>query len=203
MQIVPPRIIAHVFAREQMSKAQFAKAQSFIAETYEKEGRRLVDLVIDYGPPKVDPAEHESLWKIARGDADGIIIMEYPVAGVPTPSGDILHAQLDGAFVVLTAAELAERGLVPGGSRYRMARPGKGAGSAFAEHRARIVASAARRAAELRDQRLPLRNIAGILELEGYRPTRGGKWHGGTVAQLLKVHDAISAVKDEPADHHA
>jgi hypothetical protein len=186
-----------------MTKAQLAKARRFIAESYEKEGRRLVDLVIDYGPPKLDPAEHESILKIARGDADGIIILEYPIAGVPTPSGDILHAQLAGPFVVLTAAELADRGLIPGGSRYRKAEPGKAAGSAFSEHTARLLASAARRAAELRDQHLSLRKIAEVLELEGFRPRRGGKWHVGTVAQLLKAHDVSSTVKAFPADHHA
>lgn len=134
MQIVPPRIIAHVFARERIAKAQLAKVRRFIAESYEKEGRRLVDLIIDYGPPKLDPAEHESLWQIARGEADGIIIFEHPIVAVPTPSGDILHAQLQGPYAVLTAAELADRGLIPGGTRYRKASPGKAAGSAFKEH---------------------------------------------------------------------
>jgi len=49
------------------------------AQTLAAQGRRLVDLVIDLGPPKRDPAEHETLLRIARAEANGVALFSLPL----------------------------------------------------------------------------------------------------------------------------
>ena len=64
------------------------------------------------------PAEHETLRRIARGEADGVAIFTLPLSIAPKKTADVLQAQLSGPFLLLTADELAGRGLLPEGSRY-------------------------------------------------------------------------------------
>lgn len=115
---MPARIIVHVFAKKPITADQYTRLREQTAETIAAQGRRLVDLVIDTGPPKLEPADHETLMRIARGDADGVAIFTLPLSISPKKTPDVLQSQLSGPFLLLTAAELADRGLLPGGTRY-------------------------------------------------------------------------------------
>ena len=70
METAPARIIVHVFAKKPLSPDQYKRLRAQTAQTIAAQGRQLVDLVIDTGPPKRDPADHETLRRIARGEAD-------------------------------------------------------------------------------------------------------------------------------------
>lgn len=118
METMPARIIVQVFAKRPISQDQYERLRQQTAETIAAQGRRLVDLVIDLGPPRSDPADHESLMRIARGEADGIALFTLPMSIAPKKTADVLQSQLEGPFLLLTAAELADRGLLPGGTLY-------------------------------------------------------------------------------------
>ena len=118
METMPARIIVHVFAKKPITADQYTRLREQTAETIAAQGRRLVDLVIDTGPPKRDPADHETLMRIARGEADGVAIFTLPLSIAPKKTADVLQSQLAGPFLLLNAAELSDRGLLPGGTRY-------------------------------------------------------------------------------------
>ena len=118
METMPARIIVHVFAKKPITPDQYNRLREQTAETIAAQGRRLLDLVIDLGPPKRDPADHKTLLRIARGEADGVAIFSLPLSMSPKKTADVLQSQQSGPFLLLTAAELADRGLLPGGTRY-------------------------------------------------------------------------------------
>lgn len=189
MQTIPPRVILHVFSSEELTEANIAQLRDKTIEILEAQGRALIDLVVDCGPPKRDAADHESLMRIARGEADGIMLMQYPLRITPKKSRDILGSQITSMFpLVLSAAELAERGLLPGGTVFLPQRP---------------VGDAAKRASELRTEGLSLSAIAQTLTAEGYRTVNGGKWHAQTVANLLqRSHVDPNQPSTEPSHAH-
>lgn len=65
MEAMPARIIVCVFAKKLITPDQLSRLREQTAETIAAQGRRLVDLVIDTGSPKLDPADHETLMRIA------------------------------------------------------------------------------------------------------------------------------------------
>lgn len=170
MLTIPPRIIAHLFASKAYSPEEITSLRTQLEKVCEEQGRALVDLILDYGPAREDPGHHQSLQRIAQGDADGILIMRLPLTLQPNKSRDVLGRHLDGPLLFLNAAELAERGLLPGGTKYT-------------PHR--TLADAAHFAGMLRNAGLSLRAIASRLEAEGFCTPRGTKWYAATVAQLL------------------
>lgn len=171
MQPIPPRIIAHIWTTETYTAERIASLRTRIARDLEAQGRALVDLLLDRGYPKGDPVEHESLRRIAKGEADGVMLMRLPVTMTGEQSRDVLLKHLDGPIRFLNAAELAELGLLPGGTRYK-------------PHR--TLTDAARLAAALHAAGMPLRAIASHLDAEGFCTARGGNWHAATVTQLLE-----------------
>ena len=188
MLTIPPRIIAHVFSSETYSHVQLSNLRMRLERACEEEGRSLVDLVIDRGPARENPARHQSLQRIARGDADGILIMRLPLTLQPNKSRDVLGRHLDGPLRFLSKAELAELGLLP----------------KVVEHPPhRTLADAAHFAGKLRNAGLSLRAIASHLEAEGFCTARGTKWYAATVAELLSRGSETPADTDaeSPAVH--
>ena len=118
METAPARIIVHVFAKKPLSPDQYKRLRAQTAQTIAAQRCQLVDLVIDTGPPKRDPADHETLRRIARGEADGVAIFTLPLSIAPKKTADVLRSQLSGPFLLLTEEELAERGLLPMASGY-------------------------------------------------------------------------------------
>ena len=118
METAPARIIVHVFAKKPLSPDHYKRLRAQTAQTIAAQARQLVDLVIDTGPPKRDPADHETLRRIARGEADGVAIFTLPLSIAPKKTADVLQSQSNGPFLLLDAAELAVRGLLPGGMMY-------------------------------------------------------------------------------------
>lgn len=118
MDTAPARIIVQVFTKKPLTPDQYKRLRAQTAETIAAQGSQLVDLVIDTGPPKRRPAEHETLGRIARGEADGVAIFTLPLSIAPKKTADVLQAQLSGPFLLLTADELADRGLLQEVARY-------------------------------------------------------------------------------------
>ncbi len=127
--------------------------------------------------------------RIAQGEADGIALFSSPMRFTPKNSADVLEQHLSGPFVLLTAAELADRGLLPGGTLYSP-RPGQDRTEApgCTPDEPRPLWQAAQRAAELRAKQFTLNAIGRQLQVEGFRPPRGGKWHISTVVSLLRKY---------------
>lgn len=86
-----------------------AQMAAYLAER----GQSLVDLIVECGPSKRDPSEHISLVRVARGEADGVCLFAFP-ARMSHRSSDVLGRYLTGPAAAFTAAQLAERGLLPG-----------------------------------------------------------------------------------------
>lgn len=86
-----------------------AKMAAYLAER----GQTLVDLIVECGPIKRDPSEHISLIRVSRGEADGVCLFAFP-ARMSHRSSDVLGQHLTGPAAAFTAAQLAERGLLPG-----------------------------------------------------------------------------------------
>jgi len=123
METMPARIIVHVFAKKAISQSQYDRLRTETAQTLAAQGRRLIDLVVDLGPPRRDPAQHETLLRIARGEADGVALFSLPLSISPKKTADVLQSQQQGPFLLLTAAELADRGLLPSKTNHNTQRP--------------------------------------------------------------------------------
>lgn len=185
MKPIPPRIIAHIFTKQNIPADELEKLRTRLSATCEEQGRTLVDIVVDQGAAKFDPAEHKSLRRIARGDADGVMLMQLPLTMSPDKSRDVLRSHLDGPLRFLTAADLAERGLLPGGTKYTPHRT-----TEDAAHLARMLRSAG----------LSFRTIASRLSAEGFRAPRGGRWFASTVAKLIeKIEQSAVSIDEEPS----
>lgn len=187
MQTVPARIIVQLFTKQVITPTRYESLREQMARLLAEQGKRLIDLVVDSGPAKSDPAEHPSLVRIARGEADGIALFSSPVRFSPKNSVDVLEQYLCGPFVLLTAADLADRGLLPGGTLYPP-RPGQARPEAPSStpDEPRPLWQAAQRAAELRTKQFSLNEIGRQLQIEGFRPPRGGKWYASSIANLLR-----------------
>lgn len=189
MQTVPARIIVQIFTKQALDSALYESTREQMARLLAEQGKRLIDLVVDSGPAKSDPAEHPCLVRIARGEADGIALFSSPVRFTPKKSADVLEQHLSGPFVLLTAADLADRGLLPGGTLYPP-RPGQERTAApyATPDEPRPLWQAAQRAAELRAKHFTLNEIGRQLQLEGFRPPRGGQWYASSIANLLRKY---------------
>lgn len=189
MQTVPARIIVQLFTKKVITPTLYKSLREQMDRHLAEQGRRLIDLVVDNGPAKSDPGEHTSLVRIAQGEADGIALFSSPIRFTPKNSADVLEQHLSGPFVLLTAAELADRGLLPGGTLYPP-RPGQDRTEApgSTPDEPRPLWQAAQRAAELRAKQFSLNEIGRQLQVEGFRPPRGGKWYASSIANLLRKY---------------
>ncbi len=185
MKPMPKRLILQVFTNDKwnLSDEQLAKIQEMARLTVEWEGGTLVDFLVDRGPPKRDPAAHPCLMRIAQEEADGVAIMQFRLfrGRGRKKSADVLASQLEGPLVVLTAADLAARGLLPGGVVP-----------------IRALVDVARRAAELRADGYSLADIARVLDSDGFSPVYGPSWNARSVARLLRQHATVRLGSAEP-----
>lgn len=134
-----------------------------------------MDFLVDQSLSEARPAEHACLMRIAQGEADGVAIMQFPLRGRGRKkSADVLASQLEGPLVVLTVADLAARGLLPGGVVP-----------------IRALVDVARRAAELRTAGYSLADIAGVLNSEHFSSVYGPSWNALSVARLLRQHATV------------
>jgi hypothetical protein len=186
MKPMPKRLILQVFTNDKwnLSDEQLAQLREVAQLSIEWDGGTLVDFLLDRGPPKRDPAEHACLMRIAQGEADGVAIMQFPLfrGRGRKRSSDVLASQLEGPLVVLTAADLAARGLLPGGVVP-----------------IRALVDVARRAAELRTDGYSLADIAGVLNSEHFSSVHGPSWNARSVARLLRQHATLRISSAEPA----
>jgi hypothetical protein len=168
MQTTLPRIITHLFTTNDLPAEEVARLKSRMSESCRAQGRAFVDLIVDRGPPKPDPADHESLRRIATGEADELMIMQIPITLSPKDSPDALLSHLDRPVQFFDTAELAGRGLLLRGSTPN-----------------RTLADAADLARALRTDGWTLRAIASRLNAERFQSARDGHWHPSTVAKLV------------------
>ena len=170
MQIILPRILAHIFAPHDLPSKEVARLKSRMSETCQAQGRALVGILVDRGPPKTDPADHISLQRIAFGDAEELIVVQMPGVLSARKSPDVLLSQLDRPVQIFSTSQLACRGLLLRGSLYTPRR---------------TLDDAADLARALRAEGLTFQAIASRLNAEGYQTPRRSHWYPSTVFKLL------------------
>lgn len=167
MDAPPARLIAQVFTKQPPSLQDRASLHARLATLCAENGADLTDLLFEAERPSRCPSDYPALVRVARGEADGIVLTRLPLSLSPRKSRDRLCALLEGPIRLVSAQELRERGLLP-----------------TLPHEPSLE-DAARRAAELRAAGHSLRQVAQILHDEGYRTARDRTWHAGTVEALL------------------
>ena len=170
MQTTLPRIIAHIFLLDDLPAQEVDHLKNRMAETCRAQGRELVAIIVDRGPPKADPAEHLSLRRIAYDDADELIVLQIPISIPPRKSPDVLLSQLDRPVQIFSTKQLACRGLFLDGSTYTPRR---------------TLADAADLARALRADGKTFNAIACRLNAACYQTARRRKWYPSTVFKLL------------------
>lgn len=177
MKPAPQRLILQVFTTPKwnLTDDQIAQLRALAQNGIAAEGGQLVDFIVDRGPPKRDPAEHASLMRIARGEADGLVIMQFPLYRGRTRkrTPDVLASQLAGPFLMLTSGDLVARGLMPAGVVPL-----------------RSMVDVIRRALLLRLQGFTYGEIGAALDEEGFSPLYANRWSASGVSKLLKRHEA-------------
>lgn len=147
-----------------------------LVELCAKAGMHLVEIVVDHGPPKRRASEYPALARVARGEADALLVMRSALFTRGRAVDRLERLCPEGSPGWLTAAALKAAGLLP-----------RRAGLQGAERTRR---PAKQRAAELRAARLSLRQVVQVLESEGYRRRGGLSWSVESVAALLQIQTA-------------
>jgi hypothetical protein len=122
--------------------------------------------------------------RIPQGEADWVAIMQFPLfrGRGRKKSADVLASQFEGPLVVLTATDLARRGLLPGGVVP-----------------IRALVDVARRSVVLRTDGYSLADVAGVLNSEHFSSVYGPSWNARSVARLLRQQSTVQIGSAEPA----
>ena len=173
---VRPRVIVYVFASPYLSGAAEDVTRAGLVELCAKAGMHLVEIVVDHGPPKRRASKYPALARVARGEADALLVMRSALF-TPGRAVDRLERLCpQGSPCWLTAEALREAGMLPRRSRaHGTERPNR---------------PAKQRAAELRAAGLSLRQVVQVLESEGYRRRGDLSWNIESVAALLGIPTA-------------
>lgn len=167
----PPRVLIYVFASSYLFEEAEQGLRADLAEMCIKENLRLVDIVVDRGPPKRRISDYPALARIARGEADGVIVVRSPLYRRVGAVDRLEGLCPEGPSGWLTAADLEAGGLLP--KRIKAAVPRR--------------PSVKRRAAALRGLGLNLRQIGQTLTAEGYQRPDGLPWSAESVAKLMGI----------------
>lgn len=166
-----PRVIVYSFSSPYLAGEAAQDFRADMLALCAKEDLRLVEVVIDHGPPKRRPEEYPALTRVALGEADGLLIVRSPLYRRTRPADRLEKLCPAGASAWLTADELRAAGMLPQQSRdASRGRPG-----------------VKRRAAALRAAGLSLAQIGQALGSEGYQTRDGAHWSAESVAKLLGV----------------
>jgi hypothetical protein len=170
-----PRVIVYVYGSPLLGGTPDVELGEDVARICAQEGVLLVDRVIDRGPPKSHPEQYPALVRLARGEADLLLVVRSPLYHANRGAGrDCLEAACEpGPFAWLSLGELRQAGLLP--QLPKLAQP----------HRRRSRSPVVQRARALRSQGLGLRGIGQALRTEGYVAPGGASWSAGSVARLL------------------
>jgi len=203
MWTVPTRLIIVLFTKSPFSDAQYATTRDQIAVLLAEQGQRLVDLVVETGPPKRDPSQHPCLLRIAQGEADGVALFAMPARMTPKKSTDVLAKHMTGPLTILSAADLTARRLLPDSTLPpRKSAPPPQLSNSSPPHQPRPLWQAAVLAAELRAKHHSFSAIGKELEAAGFHPPRSGKWHPATVAKLIAQHERYAQQPGMPSGSH-
>ncbi|MFO0576766.1 MAG: hypothetical protein U1A78_22410 [Polyangia bacterium] len=113
MDALPARLIAHVFTKEPQPAESLVTLRERLSQVCAEHGAMLLDFVLDHEQPARRLLDYPSLVRIARGEADGLVLTRLPLSFDARRSRDRLCAALVGPLMILTAAELRTRGLLP------------------------------------------------------------------------------------------
>lgn len=113
MDALPARLIAHVFTKEPQPAESLVTLRERLSQVCAEHGAMLLDLVLDHEQPARRLLDYPSLVRIARGEADGLVLTRLPLSFDARRSRDRLCSALAGPLMILTAAELRTRGLLP------------------------------------------------------------------------------------------
>jgi hypothetical protein len=147
-----------------------------LVELCAKAGMHLVEIVVDHGPPKRRASEYPALARVARGEADALLVMRSALFTRGRAADRLKRLCPEGSPGWLTAEALREAGMLPRRARVhwteRPRRPAK------------------QRADELRAAGLSLRQVVQVLESEGYRRRGGLSWNEETAGAVLGISTA-------------
>jgi hypothetical protein len=113
MDALPARLIAHVFTEQPQPAESLITLRERLAQVCAEHGATLIELVLDHEQPARRLHDYPSLVRIARGEADGLVLTRLPLSFDARRSCDRLCAALVGPLMILTASELRTRGLLP------------------------------------------------------------------------------------------
>lgn len=167
----PPRVLIYVFASSYLFEEAEQVLRADLAEMCIKENLRLVDIVVDRGLPKRRISDYPALAWLARGEADGVLVVRSPLYRRVGAADRLERLCPEGPSGWLTAADLEAAGLLP--KRLKGSAPRR--------------TSVKRRAASLRGRGLNLRQIGQTLTAEGYQRPDGLPWSAESVAKLMGI----------------
>lgn len=166
----PTRVLIYVFASSYLFEEAEQGLRADLAEMCIKENLRLVDIVVDRGPAKRRVSDYPALARIARGEADGVIVVRSPLYRRVGAADRLEKLCPEGPSGWLTAADLEAGGLLPKRIKRAPGRP-----------------TAKQRAASMRALGLNLRQIGQTLVAEGYQRPDGLQWSTESVAKLMGI----------------
>ena len=170
MHTTLPRILAHIFAPPGVPSKEAARLPGRMSEICQAQGRVLVGAIVDRGPPRIDPAAHISLQRMAFGDADELIVVQMPGVRRSRENPDALLSHLERPVQIFSTAQLACRGLLLRGSLYTPRQ---------------TLGDAADLARVLRAEGMSFQEIADRLNADGFRTSRRCLWSSEAVFKLL------------------
>lgn len=167
----PPRVIIYCFSSPFLVGDAADGFCTDMLALCAKEDLHLVDVVIDRGPPKRRPQDYPALVRVARGEADGVLVVRsvFFRRGRIADRLEKLCPKGDGFW--LPAEVLDEAGMLPRLDRLTPDRR----------------PALRQRAGELRSAGLSLPQIGAALSSEGYRRRDGLPWSAETVAKLFGI----------------
>lgn len=175
-----PRVLIYVFATSYLFDEAEKGLCADLAEICRKENLALLEIVVDRGPPKRRASDYPVLARLARGEADLVLVVRSPLYQREHPADRLEQLCPEGPSGWLTAEDLGAAGLL---SKPRKARPRRPA--------------VERRAAALHAVGLDLHHIGQTLTTEGFRHPDGLPWSPENVAKLIGIFALPTGLENE------
>lgn len=116
----PPRVLIYVFATSYLFEEAEEGLRANLVDICRKENLSLLEIVVDRGPPKRRASDYPALARLARGEADLVLVVRSPLYQRKRPADRLEHLCQEGPSGWFTAEVLTAAGLLP---KPRKARP--------------------------------------------------------------------------------
>lgn len=108
-----PRVIIYVFASPYLVGAAEDGFRADMVELCAKEDLQLVEIVVDHGPPKRRASDYPVLSRVARDEADGVLVVRSALFVRSRLPDKLERLCPDGPSGWLSAGELKGAGMLP------------------------------------------------------------------------------------------